>query len=104
MGKHLWEAIGMAADNHASVQIPHNLVLEGRRKLSLTGIADVESFNEQEVVMAAGGCTVIVRGENLHMEKLSVDNGDVIITGRIDGVEYEEGAPGREGFFSRFFK
>jgi len=95
----------MASDSgYPAMQLPHNVVLEGRKKLSLTGVTDVESFNENEVIMAASKWTVIVRGDELHMEKLSVDSGDVIITGRIDGVEYEDGVPAEGGFFSRLFR
>ena len=85
-------------------EAPHNIVMEARRKLSVSGVSDVESFNEEEVVMSSSKWALIVRGENLHMEKLSVDSGDVIITGRIDALEYEDGAPAGEGFFARLFK
>lgn len=85
-------------------EIPHNIVMEGRKKLSVSGITDVESFNEQEIIMASSKWVMTVRGENLHMEKLSVDTGDVIITGRIDLIEYEDGAVSTGGFFSRIFK
>lgn len=91
-------------DKYVTAEIPHNLVMEGRKKLSVSGVTDVESFNEQEVIMASTKWTLAVRGENLHMEKLSVDSGDVMITGRIDALEYEDGTPASEGFFARLFK
>ena len=85
-------------------EMPHNVVMEGRARLSASGITDVESFNEQEIVMSSPKWALIIRGDGLHMEKLSVDSGDVTVTGRIDALEYEDGAPASEGFFSRFFK
>lgn len=95
----------MAYEEKRTIQdAPHNVVMEGRRKLAVSGVNDVESFNEDEVVMASSQWALIVRGADLHMEKLSVDSGDVIITGRIDALEYEDGAPASEGFFSRLFK
>lgn len=81
----------------------HNLVMENRKKLTVSGVSEVESFNEEEVIMASSGWTLSVKGEGLHMEKLSVDSGDVIITGRIDSVEYEEAPAARTGFFKRLF-
>lgn len=91
-------------EKYIAVDIPHNLVMEGRKKLSISGITDVESFNEEEIVMASSKWVMTVRGESLHMEKLSVDTGDVVITGRIDLIEYDDGAVTTGGFFSRIFK
>ena len=66
-----------------------------------SGIGEVDSFNDSEVVMTAAGWVMSVKGAELHVEKLSVDSGDVIITGRIDAVEYEEAPPVKEGFWRR---
>ena len=82
----------------------HSLVLEGRERLSVAGVTDVESFNEQEVVMGTTRGGLTVRGDELHMERLSVDTGDVTVTGIIDAIEYEDAAPTGGGFFSRLFK
>ena len=84
-------------------EAPHNLALEGRKKLTLSGIRDVDSFNEEEVVMTASKWSLTVRGAELKMEKMSVDSGDVVITGRIDAVEYEDAAPVKAGFLSKLF-
>ena len=84
-------------------EAPHNMTLEGRKKLTLSGIRDVDSFNEEEVVMSASKWSLTVRGAELKMEKMSVDSGDVIITGRIDAVEYEDAAPVKGGFFGKLF-
>lgn len=91
-------------EKYAATQIPHNIVMDRRAKLSVSGVTDVASFNEQEVVTETSMGTLIIRGEGLHMEKLSVDSGDVMITGRVDSLEYEDSAPTSEGFFSRLFR
>ncbi len=83
---------------------PHSLSLEDRRRLLVSGVTDVESFNEQEVIMGTTQGTLAVRGEDLHMEKLSVDSGDVVVTGSIDALEYEDPEPRGEGFFARLFR
>ncbi len=84
-----------------AAETQHNITMEGRRRLSVSGVGDVESFNEEEVIMSGGSWTMSVRGRGMHMERLSVDSGDVIITGRIDSLSYEDEAPPREGFFKR---
>ena len=45
----------------------------------------------------------MVTGEDLHIDKLSLDGGELHVDGRIDAVTYEEESQGRGGFFSRLF-
>ncbi len=82
----------------------HSLSMEGRRRLLVSGVTDVESFNEQEVIMGTTQGTLAVHGMDLHMEKLSVDSGDVVITGQVDALEYEDTPVKGEGFFARLFR
>ena len=91
-------------DKRPLTEVPHDLSLEGRRRLLVSGVTEVESFNEQEVVMGTTRGILAVHGEDLHMEKLSVDSGDVVVTGRIDVLEYEDTPVRGEGFFSRIFR
>ena len=91
-------------DRRPVIETPHSLSLEDRRRLLVSGVTDVESFNEQEVIMGTSLGLLAVRGEDLHMEKLSVDSGDVVVTGNIDTMEYEESPVKNEGFFARLFR
>lgn len=69
----------------------HNLILENRRKLSVSGVDDVESFNEEEIVLRTDQHGImIIKGEELHINKLSTDTGDVIISGEITDMNYVE--------------
>lgn len=81
----------------------HSLTLEGRKKLSLTGVRDVDSFNEELIALTTAQWTLTIRGEGLKMERMSVDSGDVVVTGRINALEYEDALPQRGGFFRRLF-
>ena len=56
---------------------PHHLILEGREQLSVSGVEEVESFDETQIVMYTTKGTLIVRGGDLHIEKLSLDGGDL---------------------------
>ncbi len=56
---------------------PHHLILEDREQLSVSGVEEVESFDENTIVMITSQGTLVVRGENLHIEKLSLDGGDM---------------------------
>ena len=91
-------------DKRPMPEAPHSLSLEDRRRLLVSGVTDVESFNEQEVIMGTSLGVLSVRGQDLHMEKLSVDSGDVVVTGSIEAMEYEDAPVRSEGFFARLFR
>ena len=81
--------------------LEHRLELIGREHLTVSGVEDVERFDENCIVMATCVGTLIVSGEELHIGKLSLDGGELHVDGRIDAVNYEEQAVHRGGFFSR---
>lgn len=68
----------------------HHVILEGRQSLSISGVEDVESFDEESIIMRTIKGILVVRGENLHIEKLSLDGGDVKVEGDVDSLTYEE--------------
>ena len=80
---------------------PHHLILEGREQLSVSGVEEVESFDENQIVMYTTKGTLVVRGENLHIEKLSLDGGDLKVEGTVDSLSYEDGGRERVGLFAR---
>jgi sporulation protein YabP len=69
---------------------PHELRLDQRARLSVSGVREVESFDETAVVLNTVGGLLIVRGENLQLQALSIDGGQVTVHGRIDNLTYEE--------------
>ena len=82
----------------------HRITLEGREKLTVDGVEDVERFDESCIIMSTCAGTLIVTGEGLHIDKLSLDGGELHVDGHIDGLEYEEEHLQRSGgFFSRLF-
>ena len=64
----------------------HHLILEDRGRLTVSGVEDVESFDENTIVMNTAQGTLVVRGEELHIEKLSLDGGDLKVEGDIDSL------------------
>ena len=82
----------------ANLQVPHRVVLEERGSLAVSGVEEVERFDEAEIVMAT------VRGTGLHIEKLSLDGGELKVEGNVDSLTYEdEGNGERTSFFARLF-
>jgi len=68
----------------------HNLTIEGRKRMVLTGILNVESFNELEIVVETELGVLSIKGNSLHMSKLNLETGDLAIDGSIDSCTYKE--------------
>lgn len=81
---------------------PHRLTLDGRNRLTVSGVSDVESFDEQSVVLHTVRGTLVVRGQGLHLQMLSLEGGQAAVDGEVDSLTYEDTAPGG-GFFARLF-
>lgn len=81
----------------------HRLTLEGREKLTVSGVEDVERFDESCIIMSTCAGTLIITGTGLHIGKLSLDGGELHVDGHIEGINYEEPVQPRRGMFSRLF-
>ena len=81
---------------------PQNLILENRRRLSVSGVTEVDSFDASVVRLRTALGALSVRGEELKIESLSVETGDLILSGKIGDLIYEE-LPIRSGLLSRLF-
>ena len=91
-------------DSRLPAEAAHHILLEGREQLTVSGVEEVESFDENTIVMLTNRGTLIVRGEELHIEKLSLDGGDLRVEGNIDSLTYEDSGRDRAGgFFARLF-
>lgn len=89
--------------DYTAPQSGHRMELEGRERLTISGVEDVERFDETSIVMSTSVGTLIVTGEDLHIGKLSLDGGELHVDGHIDSLSYEDQTPGRGGFLSRLF-
>ena len=81
----------------------HRLELVGRERLTVSGVEDVERFDENGIVMSTSAGVLVVTGEDLHIGKLSLDGGELHVDGRIDSVAYEEGGREQGGFLRHLF-
>ena len=79
----------------------HSLQLEGREKLSLTGVEDVSGFDENLIVLSTAQGDLSVRGRELHIERIDLESGRLELRGLIQELSYEE--PARSGLWSRLF-
>ncbi len=83
-----------------------NLVLENRGKLSVSGVVDVLSFDDQVVMIETELGLLTVKGQNLRINKLSIDTSEVIVEGEISYLAYSEATQNKSstGLLSKIFK
>lgn len=83
--------------------LPHRLVLDERKNLSVSGVEEVVNFDESQVSVQTVKGILQVRGEGLRVERLEKNAGELTISGLVMELEYEETGPGA-GFWGRLFR
>ncbi len=81
----------------------HTLTLDNRETLTLTGVTDVPGFDEETVNVKISAGSLIIKGEGLHISRLSLDTGEVSVEGRINSLQYF-GDVRQKGFMSKVFR
>jgi len=80
----------------------HSLSLEGREKLSISGVEDVSGFDETLVVLSTAQGDLSIRGSQLHIERIDLEAGQLEVRGHVQELSYDE--PNRSGsLWSRLF-
>lgn len=85
----------------------HKLNINGRKTAQITGVNDVLSFDAGEVLLSTEQGILMIRGQELHVNRLSLEKGEVDIDGRVDSLTYSDTANfGKSGdkFLGRLFK
>lgn len=85
-------------------KMPHNIILEDRKMLSISGVEDIDSFDEQAIVLYTNYGELVIKGENLHINKLNVDTGELSVEGNIHTLVYSDDQPKQKGVFSKIFR
>ena len=83
------------------IQLPHKLTLNERKNLTMTGVTEVVSFDENAIIVHTALGTLIVQGKDLALKTLSLDGGQVAVDGQIAALIYEQPRDG--GFMRRLF-
>lgn len=83
-----------------------NIVLKNRKTLEITGVKKIESLNPFEFIIYTVLGKMVVRGKDLEMQALDIDNGNLSITGLVRSIEYIEKIEHKKekGFVSKLFK
>ncbi len=86
----------------------HKIALTNRRSCSINGVKDVLSFDVQEILLETEQGMLMIKGSDLHVNRLSLEKGEVDIEGKLDSFTYSDTAPGGghkgESLVSRLFR
>lgn len=84
-----------------------NIIVENRERISISGVLDVTNFNTESVNMDTELGNLVVRGDDLRISKLNLENSEMVIEGDIVSCVYSDDGEGRNkglGLFSKLFK
>lgn len=91
--------------NEKGLKKKHNAILEGRKRLILSGVTDVDSFNENQMLLFTELGELLIKGKNLHINEMNVETGDFSIEGDIWALIYgDKDKTQRFGFIKKIFK
>lgn len=87
--------------------VRHEVVMLNRKTMELSGVINVESFDSEEFLLETECGYLAIKGNNLHMKKLSLETGEVAIEGTVYDMNYideQHAAEKARGFFGKLFK
>lgn len=83
---------------------PHDLSMSNREQLSMNGVKEVLSFNENQIFLETGLGSCVIKGVNLHIQHLNLDNGRLVVNGYVNTIDYDVKGNKAKGFINKIFK
>ncbi len=87
-----------------TANVYQNIIIESRKKLNISGVKDVMSFNDETVLLETELGKLTVKGEDLHIVNFNTETGDLTATGRVHAVVYMSDGKSSGGFISKIFR
>ena len=91
-------------DKKNDIKSTHSVVINQRENIKISGIVDVESFDEGEIVLYTSEGGIVLLGEDFKINKLSVDTGELEIEGYLNEIKYTNSIQSGGNFWSKIFK
>ena len=82
----------------------HNITLNERKNIIITGVKKIDSFDNEEFLLETTMGPIVIKGEDLEIIKLDTYQGSVSIKGTVNSLSYVESTKKEEGMFSKLFK
>ena len=83
---------------------PHQVTLDERRHVQISGVSDVDRFDESAVVLSTSRGELTVRGHGLHVQQMDLDAGKLVLDGTVDALLYADDVPRQGGGWRRLFR
>ena len=93
--------MAMLYEDNRKAATAHTLNLSERKRLSISGVEDVEAFDEDSVILSTAGGALTVHGSGLKISRLTLDGGELLVEGRIDAMEYAGEKTRSRGFLGK---
>ena len=94
----------LSNDERPAVGKKHNLIMEDRNVLNVTGVIDVSGFDDEKILLITEKGELTVGGYSLHINKFSQESGELNLDGEICSLVYSETKQNDGGFFSKLFR
>ena len=94
----------VVTDEKKRIKMPHSVTIEDRGKMTVTGVSDVDSFDEQTMIVYTDMGELTVRGKGLHISRLNTETGELNITGTVSAIAYTDDRAKSTGFLNRLFR
>ena len=91
-------------DEKKMPKLPHSVIMEDRRKLSVTGVTDIDSFDDQTIIAITDMGEITIRGWGLHITKLNLEQTELLVDGEISSLTYTDTRPQAKGFFAKMMR
>lgn len=82
---------------------PHNLIMENRRELRISGVKDIDSFSETKIVLNTVMGELVVRGSELHVRSLEAETGELSMFGNVKSLCYNSFSSS-DNMFAKLFR
>ena len=82
----------------------HSILIDEREKIKVSGVTDVDSFDENEIILYTSDGGVVLSGEDFKINRLNVESGDVEIEGFVNEIKYTNLTQTSSGLWSKIFK
>ena len=79
---------GATISDEKKIHSAHNLILEDRRIGTVTGVQDIKSYDDKEILLFTKAGKLLIKGEQLHVKRLNLEKGEADLEGKVDSLTY----------------
>lgn len=87
-----------------AAKVPHHVILEERQRMTVSGVLDIDSFDDQTIVAYTDLGEMLVKGTALHINRIDLESGDLALEGKVISISYSDQTPQSGGLLSRLFR